>query len=233
MMENPLRHGVRAVVFDAVGTVIQPQPPAPVVYAEAGRRFGSSRVAAEIRQRFLAAFEREEKIDYANGLRTSEGRELERWRCIVTEVLDDVADKEGCFREVFEHFSRPEAWRCAPGTAATIENLARHGYALGMASNYDRRLRSVVAGLDALRPLQHLIISSEVGWRKPAPQFFLALCQAFNLPAQTILYVGDDPTNDYEGARAAGLRMVLFDPQGKHQHREFVSIKALSELAAG
>ena len=33
-MGHPLLQGVRAIVFDAVRTVIHPQPSAPVVYAE-------------------------------------------------------------------------------------------------------------------------------------------------------------------------------------------------------
>ena len=37
MIEKAL-HGVRAVVFDAVGTVILPEPPAAVVYAATGQR---------------------------------------------------------------------------------------------------------------------------------------------------------------------------------------------------
>jgi putative hydrolase of the HAD superfamily len=223
--------GVRAVVFDAVGTVIHPEPRAPVVYAESARRFGSKRTAEEITPRFITAFEREEATDYANGLRTNEAREVERWRQIVAYVLDDVTDSNACFHELFDHFSRPQAWRLDPNAAATIESLARRGYALGMASNYDRRLRSVVAGFAALTPLQHLIISSEVCWRKPAPQFFLALCETLQFSAADILYVGDDLSNDYEGARAAGLRTLLIDPNGKHLGSDLVTIQALSELA--
>jgi len=225
-------HGIRAIVFDAVGTMIYPTPPAPVLYADVGHRFGSNRTVAEITPRFMAAFAQQEAIDAANGLRTSETREIERWRRIVGQVLDDVTDVDGCFRELFEHFSHPEAWRCDPEAAATIETLARRGYALGMASNYDQRLRSVVAGLTALRPLQHLLISSEVGWRKPALPFFLAVGQACDLLPERILYVGDDLANDFEGARAAGLRSVLFDPKEKHRDCEPVSIRALTELAA-
>jgi putative hydrolase of the HAD superfamily len=230
-MEHPLLQGVRAIVFDAVGTVIHPQPPAPSVYAAIGRRFGSKQSAADIALRFKAAFDREEAIDRANGLQTSEVREVERWRRIVGEVVDDVAAPDACFRELFEHFSRPDAWSCEADAAWTINVLARRGYALGMASNYDRRLRSVVAGFPQLAPLQRLIISSEVGWRKPAPQFFLALSQALDLPVPSILYVGDDPANDYDGARAAGLRSVLFDPEAKHEAGAYICVKKLSQLA--
>lgn len=230
MTGEPLLHGVRAVVFDAVGTVIHPRIRAPSVYAEVGRRFGSKRTAGEVAARFSAAFAREEAVDHANGLRTSEAREIERWQHIVAETLDDVADQESCFRELFQHFSRPEAWFCEADAAATLEALAHKGYSLGLASNYDRRLRSVVAGLAALRPLQHLGISSEMGWRKPAPQFFVALCRAFDLPPASILYVGDDPANDYDGARAAGLHALLFDPQAKNSQREVTAIATLGEM---
>src|SRR5262249_5289944 len=194
--------GVRAVFFDAVGTVIFPEPPAAEVYAAVGRRHGSRLPPGLIGDRFRAAFRREEQFDLDNGLRTDEERERRRWRHIVAAVLDDVADGEACFRELFEHFSRPGAWACAPDAAATWAGLAGRGYRLGMASNYDRRLRAVAAGLPELRPLGALVISSEVGWRKPAPQFFDALVRQAGVSAGEILFVGDDPINDDGGARA-------------------------------
>jgi putative hydrolase of the HAD superfamily len=211
-----LSPGVRAIFFDAVGTLIHPDPPAPLVYRAAGRRFGSRLSAPDITRRFAAAFQHEEDLDRQRGLRTSEVRERERWRRIVAGVLDDVADGEACFQELYRQFSLPEAWRLEPDVAPVLEELARRGYTLGLASNYDHRLRSVVAGLPALRGLDHLVISSEVGWRKPAPEFFAALGRTAGYPPHQILYIGDDLGNDYEGARAAGLEALLFDPRDRH-----------------
>jgi putative hydrolase of the HAD superfamily len=204
---------IKAVFFDAVGTLVHPNPPAPLVYAQVGRRYGSNLSAETIRGRFTAAFGEEEAIDQRDGLRTSEERERRRWRHIVARVLDDVADPAGCFMELYGHFSRPDAWRLEPGVGPAIEALAWRGLALGLASNYDERLRTVAAGLAELRPFRHLVISSEVGWRKPAPEFFAGLCRIAGLPTGQILYVGDDLANDYEGARAVGLRTILFDPE--------------------
>lgn len=204
--------GVRAVVFDAVGTLLHPDPPAGAVYTAAGRRHGSRLGVDEVQARFRAAFAREEALDQANGLQTSEAREEQRWRRIVAASLPDVTDPEACFRQLHAHFGRPDAWRCDPDAALTLPALARRGYALGMASNYDSRLRSVVAGLPELALLDPLVISSEVGWRKPAPGFFTALCRQLGLPPELVLYVGDDRANDYDGAQAAGLRAVLLAP---------------------
>jgi putative hydrolase of the HAD superfamily len=205
---------VRAVFFDAVGTLIHPEPSAASVYAAVARSLGSRLTEAEIASRFRAAFAREEAFDRANGLRTSEGREGRRWRHVVAEVLPDVCDGERCFEELFAHFARPDAWRLDPGAGAVIGELARRGLVLGMASNYDGRLRSVAAGWPELRPLHHLVISSEVGWRKPAPEFFAALCERTGLGPGEVLFVGDDRVNDYDGATAAGLRAMLVGGTG-------------------
>src|SRR5437588_68351 len=132
--------GVRAIFFDAVGTLIRPEPPAPRIYEEVGRRYGGRLAAGDISSRFRSAFQCEEKHDYRQALRTSEVREMERWRQIVATVLDDVSDQDACFRELFDHFSRPQAWSCDPEAATTLAELASRGYALGLASNYDGRL---------------------------------------------------------------------------------------------
>ena len=221
---------VRAIFFDAVGTLIHPEPAAARIYADAAQRFGSQYTVADIAARFASVFEKEEEADRAAGLRTSEQRELRRWQHIVRQVLDDVADADACFQELYRHFSLPGAWRIEENAGRLLSQLAKRGYLLGMASNYDQRLRSVVAGMSELGNLQHLVISSEVGWRKPAPEFFAAMCRCVTLPPEQILYVGDDRVNDYEGARAAGLQAILFDPRGRYGSFVGQRLERLSDL---
>jgi len=206
---------IQAIFLDAVGTLIHPEPPAAVVYAEAARRFGSRLTVPVIGERFQAALARSEALDRAADFRTSAEHEVCRWRRIVADVLDDVADADACFQELYRHFGRPEAWTCAPEAAPVLERLAGR-VVLGMASNYDDRLRRVVAGKPELRRVDRLVISSEVGWRKPAAGFFAALCAAAGLPARSILYVGNEPHNDYYGAEKAGLQAVLLDRRGRY-----------------
>jgi putative hydrolase of the HAD superfamily len=82
-----------------------------------------------------------------------------------------------------------------------------------MASNFDSRLRSIVRGMPGLKPVSQLVISSEVGWRKPAIEFFHALCEAAKLPPEEICLVGDHWTNDYQGAIDAGIKPLFLDPR--------------------
>jgi len=141
--------------------------------------------------------------------RTDEEREHQRWRNIVNSTLEDVKDPAGCFEELFNHYARPQAWRLTEGTARLLHELAARGLTLGIASNYDRRLRDVVSGFEALMPVKHLMISSEVGYRKPAAAFFESIVQRADCRAPEILYVGDDAVNDVAAARASGLQGAL------------------------
>jgi putative hydrolase of the HAD superfamily len=218
------------VFFDAVGTLIHPEPPAPVVYAAVGRRLGSRLDQEAIADRFRTAFRHQEEADYAGNLRTDEAREIARWRAIVRDVLDDVSDTEACFQELYEHFARPAAWRCASETAEVLNTLAARGHVLGIASNFDHRLRGLVENMPEFRPVKHLVISSEIGWRKPAREFFAAICRATGSPPEQILYVGDDRVNDFDGAQAAGMRALILAPFGRTISREAAWAASLREL---
>lgn len=224
--------GVRAIYFDAVGTVIHPRPSAGAVYADIGRRFGSQLDAGEVKRRFAVAFQAEEDADARHDHRTDEARELERWWRIVDQVLDDVRDREACFAALYVHFAEPSAWAVDPAAASVLDALRRDGYQIGLATNFDHRLRSVLAGLPALAALDDVVISSEVGWKKPAAGFFAELTGRRTLVPNQVLLVGDDLENDYTGATAAGLHARLLDPTGAcpvpPEHR----LAALTDLVA-
>jgi putative hydrolase of the HAD superfamily len=225
---SPILRAVRAVFFDAVGTLIHPSPSAAESYAAVGQRYGSKLNVEEIKKRFHAAFRRQEQNDDEQLGRTSEAHEIARWRTIVAEVLTDVIDRPACFAELYRHFSLPASWRVEPETAETLQRLHDQGFVLGLASNYDHRLRDVVRGIPALVGITHIVISSEVGWRKPNGNFFAALCRRVLLPPERVLLVGDDLANDFRGAQEAGLRAVLFDPQGTGGSEP--AIRRLAEL---
>ena len=74
-------------------------------------------------------------------------------------------------------------------------------------------MASGLADLDGFSEV--LIISSEVGHRKPHPNFYAAACASLGLPPERVLCVGDDPENDVLGPERAGLRGALLDREGR------------------
>lgn len=227
---------IRWIAFDAVGTLIHPQPVAGVAYHRVGLRHGSRLGADEVSHRFRDVFAREVG-DLSCGCaatndrwHTCEARERMRWQHIVRMVIDDVTTPAECFTELFAHFARPDAWTCFPEVGRALRRLREVGYRLAIASNFDARLNTVMDGLPDLAPIELRIISSEVGCRKPSPRFFEALRRRAGCSASEILFVGDDPEVDVAAAQAAGLRALQIDRgYASEQNR---ALRSLDDLIA-
>lgn len=201
---------VRAVFFDAVGTLLYPIVPPPETYAQAARRQGITLDPTVVLSRFRSAFRAEEEADRATGWVTSEMREVERWRRIVAASLPELPDPERGFSELFTHFARPDAWAVLRDAGAFLTELERRGLILGIGSNLDARLLNIIAGHDVLKPLaQRVVVSAAVGHRKPSAKFFAAVIRAAGCSAGEVVFVGDEAANDFDGATAAGLRAIL------------------------
>ena len=204
--------GVDGIVFDAVGTVIEPFPSVADVYAEAARRQGVRLERSVVKARFHQYFRNDEVDEMRGPLATDEATEYRRWRRIVSNVLPEVPFPDRAFFELWEHFSRPDSWRCFPDVAPAFERLAACRVPIRIASNFDGRLRGVAQGHPELSCcVGSLVISSEVGFRKPHAAFYLAACASLGVPPERVLCVGDDLENDVLGPRRAGLRGLLLD----------------------
>lgn len=225
----------RWVVFDAVGTLITPNPSVAAVYHAIGERFGSRLALTDVGSRFRSTFRSSEHDGFPGGplpsapWSTNDVIEASRWRWIVGQVLDDVQDQEACFEQLWRHFALPTSWHCFDDVRETLRQLANSGYRLAIASNFDERLHEVCSAISDLALIEMRIVSSTVGFRKPAAQFYGAVARACDCDPQQILMVGDNFEYDVVAARAAGLQAIHID---RHQTRsETQGIRTLVELA--
>ena len=67
-----------------------------------------------------------------------------------------------------------------------------------------------------------IVVSEDVGWRKPAPQIFQDTLCRLQVNAERVVFVGDSPLEDIKGAKDAGLETVFVSSQ-------FNSLKDLDE----
>lgn len=187
---------MRALLIDAAGTLLHLNEPAGVTYARIGRRFGVSRSEAAIQQGFLSAMRAEH-----GGIRyVGDGRVF--WRAV-------VAHATGCsdpdyFEAVYGAFGA-SAWSLESEALAVLEALREGGFSLAVVSNWDTRLRPILAALGVLDRVDVAIISGEVGIEKPDPRIFHAACGALSVAPAQALHLGDSLRADVEGARGAGL----------------------------
>ena len=203
---------IDTVFFDAVGTVLEPSPPVRRAYLQAGRRHGHEATEAEVGRLFKNAFAQEEARDRLQGLRTSEARERERWWNIVTTTLPGIVSPEACYQELHAHFGFPDSWAVLPGVVELFSLLADMGIRVGIASNFDSRLHGIIRSKPEFDAISHVVVSSEIGWRKPAEAFFHHLSKLAETPPRRILMVGDDPENDVCGPQKIGMQAMLVNP---------------------
>ena len=102
-----------------------------------------------------------------------------------------------------------------PGRRADARGFGRHGVSVCVGSNFDSRLPRCGTGLSELQVcVDSLVISSEVGYRKPHPDFLRFVCNHLGLARARGICVGDDSENDVRGAIRAGLPAFLIDRGG-------------------
>ena len=77
-----------------------------------------------------------------------------------------------------------------------------------------------------------IIDSGVVGVAKPDPRIFHIALDAMGVAATDAWYVGDMPAFDVTGARNAGLRPFLMDPDQLHLDADYDRVGSLAELAS-
>jgi FMN phosphatase YigB (HAD superfamily) len=109
-----------------------------------------------------------------------------------------------------------QAAELPPEHLALITRLARR-YRLGIVSNFDYGPtahwileRERVAGL-----FQAVIVSADVGWRKPQPAIFEAAFHRLGIGPADALFVGDRADIDVVGAKAVGMAVAWLNPGGE------------------
>lgn len=200
---------IKVVAFDAVGTLIYAEPSVTATYCRVLNELSGSAVDEAFVRKVLG-MRLAERSSHEN-LRTSEAIERQYWRDLIAELVPDAERVDACFDSLYCHFGLASNWRCYSDVAETIRTLKSAGLQLVLASNFDERLKTVFAGLEELRGISSVIISSEIGWKKPAREFFDIVCQQTGCRPGEILFVGDDLINDIQGAQQVGMATAWID----------------------
>jgi putative hydrolase of the HAD superfamily len=215
----------RAVLLDALGTLVELQPPAPRLrarLAEAGFEVSEEQAAAG----FGA------EIAYYLG-HHMEGSDRDR--------LEDLRDR--CATAMMEALALPGLdhatakramlgaleFRPFPDVVPALRVLRADGVRLVVASNWDCSLADWLGPAGLLELVDGVVTSAVVGAAKPDPAPFRRALELAGVEAGEAVHVGDSAENDVEGARAAGIRALLINRAGEPPHG-VESIRSLEQL---
>jgi putative hydrolase of the HAD superfamily len=237
---------IRVVFFDAADTLFHVHGSVAEIYLRHAVEFGfqgQEDSLAAIKQAFGRAF-REAPPPIFAATDPAQIKQSERlwWFDIVHNVFYRVGMFErfdDFFERVFDVFEDPTSWRLFPETASTLARLKAQGVELGIISNFDTRLFSVMRGLDIADAFDTVTISSLAQAAKPAPKIFHLALEKHAVDPEEALHVGDSLRDDAEGAAKVGLRALLLDrtsrlsdplPPGVSRITSLEEIPALLEL---
>jgi len=210
---------VRAVTFDAAGTLIRVAAPVGETYAAIARAHGARLEPRALDAAFREAFPRMPPMAFPE-LRGAALARAERswWRDLVTRVVTSeggVGDFEPFFEDVFGYYAKGEAWRAYEEVEPVLSALRSRGIRIGVVSNFDSRLPGILHQLGLAQQFDAVVYSTIAGAVKPEPAIFHRALASLDARAEESLHVGDGRVPDYEGARAAGMAALLVDRRGK------------------
>jgi putative hydrolase of the HAD superfamily len=202
-----------AVFFDALGTLVELEPPWPRLAAALG----------------LADDER---------LRAAMGAEMVHYRDHAHEAIDATAlarlraecaaliERELGVAVSVEALMSAIRFRAFDDARPALATLSEHGLRLICVSNWDYALPEVLERCGLADALDGVVTSAAAGARKPDPAIFAAALELAGCEAAAALHVGDSAAEDIAGASAAGIPALLIDRGGGGDVASLAEIEA-------
>lgn len=216
---------IRAVTFDAGGTLLEPSPSVGVVYAQAARAAGfGSFPPDELEMRFRRVWSARGAFNYSRS----------SWALLVQTVFEGLtpaAADHHLFSAIWKRFSEPDAWHVYPDVRPCLAALNSSGLRMAVLSNWDERLHTLLNALGLASAFEFVLPSVEGPAPKPDSRLFHLASLRLGLPPESILHIGDGWREDFEGARAAGFQARWLN-RGKcpAADREPDGFRSLAEL---
>lgn len=202
----------RAVLLDALGTLVDLEPPwVPLAKV---LEMDETEVATAVRA----------EMDFYKE-HSHEGRDeasLGALRARCADILSWELDREVPLETMLDAFK----FRAFDDARPALDELRNAGLRLVCVSNWDISLSEVLEQCGLSDAVDGIVTSAGSGVRKPDPGIFHAALELAGCGADEALHVGDTVAEDIAGAGAAGIRALHLDRAGGGD------IASLSEVPA-
>jgi putative hydrolase of the HAD superfamily len=225
---------IRAVFFDVGNTLLYPYPSVSEVcrqiLAEEGHFHDLSAIDALMP---LVDGYYEDRYQSDDTFWTDEGETSQVWigmYSLMCRRLGIADEPERIARRVYGEFGDPGRWRAYADVEPAFLRLRERGVKLGIISNWDSRLASLLDGLGLGKLLETVVSSADVGMRKPDPRVFELACERLGVQPADAAHVGDHHYADITGATAVGMTPVLIDRHGVCAEQPDLFLTTLDDL---
>lgn len=218
----------RALLLDALGTLVELEPPVEPLRVELRARFGLE-VGEEEAARALRA---EIAFYRANHDDARDGASLALLRRRAAGALRDALPAAAglALEPLTEALLAALRFRPFPEVPEVLEAARARGIRRVVVSNWDISLHDVLAATGLAPLLDGVVTSAQTGCSKPAPGIFARGLALAGVEAAQALHVGDSVEHDLAGARAAGVPALLLVRDGSAPPAGVPIVRSLREL---
>ncbi len=218
----------KAIVFDLCGTLMQyrtdripladingehVQSTTPLLYA-CFREFDRGKISYENFHNAFMVISNEIAME-----KKKSGEEIsshERFERFLKKLDADLGPRHREIHRLLKEIHLDRVAKC-------LEILPRHHellktweaeYPIGLVTNFDdvKTVRHVLKRDKIEHLFESVLISAEIGLRKPREELFVTACQALDTPPHEALFVGDNWEEDILGAKGIGMAAAWINP---------------------
>ncbi len=224
---------VDAVFFDIGSTLMYASPSVPEMLTLVASERGHAVALADV-ERFMPVadefYEREYLRD--GDFWCSHERATQIWRGMYRLLADSLGledDARGISEEMHRRYRAGDSWALYDDVVPCLRTLKQQGYRLGVISNWDADLESLLRDVGLLPYFDEVVVSSVVGYRKPDPVMFQIALERMGVEAARTVHVGDLPEADGAAAQV-GITPVILDRGDVHEGCSYARIRSLGDL---
>ena len=203
----------KVIFLDAMGTLFGLKSSVGEIYQQYALKYGVKTDAQLLDRAFLESFKSAPPLAFlTTELATLEEQEFDWWKYVVEvtfsqlNLLEEFDNFTDFFSDVYNYFASKNPWYVFPDVVPALNKWQNKGVELGIISNFDTRLNKVLKDLEIEHFFTTVTISSEAGFAKPNQNIFKIALNKHGFTAQEAWHIGDSFTEDYQGAKQAGIR---------------------------
>ena len=211
----------KVIFFDAMGTLFGLKISVGEIYRQFALQYGVEIDAEKLNQAFIKSYQAAGDLAFmTTELNQRAEQEFIWWKNVVQttfesiELLDKFSDFTDFFRKLYVYFATKKPWYIYPDVVPCLEYWQQQKVELGVISNFDSRLLTVLKALDLERFFTSVTISSIAGYAKPDRNIFQIALKKHGFTAQQAWHIGDSKNEDYLGAKNMNIRAFWLNRNG-------------------
>ena len=211
----------KVIFFDAMGTLFDLKSSVGEIYQQFAAKHGVITDAQSLNKAFIKSYQTAPNLAFSSTRsQTIAEQEFIWWKNVVqmtfeqVETFDQFSNFTDFFQELYNHFASKKPWYIYSDVVPCLEYWQQQKVQLGVISNFDTRLMSILKALDLEHFFTSITISSLAGFAKPDQNIFDLALKEHGLKAKQAWHIGDSKNEDYLGAKNAGINAFWLNRKG-------------------